>query len=91
MVRRERQTGKKVADIRDWRIIELTPAVGWVAQVQTIDHEIRESRLAAWALVEDGESRFVTGLIAVNARAQLSFAATEANFIGYSYRGDWHS
>jgi hypothetical protein len=70
-----------------WKVLQLTPANGWVARFKGGAADPSESPLASWALVEDGARTFTVGMIADGASPALGFAPRDERFAGYFYRG----
>jgi hypothetical protein len=79
---------KETAMVTDkWKILQLTPAAGWVARFQSGAAPASETALASWALVDDGTRTFMVGMIAVASDPACAFAPRDERFIGYFYRG----
>jgi hypothetical protein len=70
-----------------WKILQLTPATGWVARTRNKAGEMNEEVLAAWALVDGGAGTFVVGMIAAGQDPLCRFAPHDENFAGYFYLG----
>jgi hypothetical protein len=70
-----------------WKILQLTPASGWVARFKGGAGELSEDALASWALVEDGARTFVVGMTASGEGPACKFAPRDERFAGYFFRG----
>ena len=70
-----------------WKIVQLTPASGWVARFKGSAGDLSEEALASWALVDDGARSFVVGMTAFGEGPACKFAPRDERFAGYFYRG----
>jgi hypothetical protein len=71
-----------------WKILQLSPATGWVARFSAgADGNPFEEALASWALVDDGARTFMAGMVATGEGGSCVFAPQHAKFAGYFHRG----
>jgi hypothetical protein len=70
-----------------WKILQLTPATGWVARSQNRAGELVEEALAGWALVDTGAETLMVGMVAGNEEAACNYAARREGYVGCFYRG----
>ena len=68
------------------KILQIMPAGGWCAiYEQTQETEAFETPLVGWALVKEGGSRSVVGLVATEGDRWADCADEDSNFRGYRY------
>jgi len=72
---------------QNWKIVQLSPATGWVARFRATANELAEVVLSSWALVDDGTHTFMTGMVVAGESGACAFAPQDARFAGYFYRG----
>jgi hypothetical protein len=70
-----------------WRILQLSPASGWVARFEGGTAQASEDVIASWALVDDGTRTFMVGMTAAVDEPACRFAPRDERFAGYFYRG----
>ncbi len=69
----------------EWTIVQMMPAQGWVARFAETDGEYL-SPLVGWALVHEGGSTRVAGLVAGDKAVELCDG--DDDFLGYAYMPD---
>jgi hypothetical protein len=70
-----------------WKILQITPATGWVARSRSAAGEMSEEVLTAWALVDGGAGTFMVGMTAAGQDPICRFATDDGRFAGYFFLG----
>ncbi len=70
-------------DTTEWKMVQMMPSERWHAAIK-FESTIEYVPLLGWALVEAGNSRFVSGLLAApGTPGKVIFAESNVNFTGY--------
>lgn len=73
------------------RIVSIAAASGWSARIEQATDNERLVTLAAWALVDDGTTTELVGLVQAPAsdagRGKFKFADEVDDFAGYTFAG----
>lgn len=65
------------------KIIQIIPAQDWYGMYEQEDGTMELDPIACWALVDDGQDRFVVGLAAAD---YVDFCENTSNFRGYKHK-----